>query len=189
MEIYLIRHTTPQVDKGICYGQLDLNVKDSFSNEANTIKKYLADLTFCKVYSSPLLRCQKLACELFPANTIAYSHLLKEINFGHWEGQVWNSISRDEMEQWSSDYVNNTVPGGESFGELIQRTNDFISQININANETIAIVTHSGVIRAFLVKYLQLPSTKVFNLELSYGCLIKITIHSDEYQQVKFIKA
>ena len=30
MELILIRHTTPAIEKGICYGQSDLNVADSF---------------------------------------------------------------------------------------------------------------------------------------------------------------
>ena len=39
MEIYLIRHTTPKIEKGICYGQADLNVADSFEEEINVILK------------------------------------------------------------------------------------------------------------------------------------------------------
>jgi len=33
MEIYLIRHTTPDVAKGICYGQTDLDVANTFEEE------------------------------------------------------------------------------------------------------------------------------------------------------------
>lgn len=37
MKIYLIRHTTPHIEKGICYGQTDLDVAETFNNEAEII--------------------------------------------------------------------------------------------------------------------------------------------------------
>ncbi|MCG8582323.1 MAG: alpha-ribazole phosphatase [Bacteroidales bacterium] len=188
MEIWLIRHTTPHFEKGICYGQLDLDVNDAFKAEAKQIKEHLSDTSFDLVYSSPLLRCRKLANELFPNDDLKYSNLIKEIDFGDWEGKYWSSIPQDEMKQWSADYVSNPVPNGESFEQLIQRTNAFIGGLKHNSNEKAAIVTHSGIIRAFLIKYLQIPPTKAFSLDLSFGCIVKITIHSEEYQQVKFIK-
>jgi alpha-ribazole phosphatase len=188
MDIWLIRHTTPKVDKGICYGQLDLDVAESFQQESNHIKEHLKDKQFNKVFSSPLLRCHKLANYLFPSDEINYDSLLKEIDFGDWEGKASKAIPRDEMEQWTADYVNNPAPGGESLGQLIQRTDTFLTGLDCCSDDAIAIVTHSGIIRAFLVKYLQIPATKVFSLDLSFGCMITITIHSDDYQQVKFIK-
>ena len=33
MLIHLIRHTTPDIETGICYGQTDLDVSDSFEKE------------------------------------------------------------------------------------------------------------------------------------------------------------
>ncbi|MCU4157650.1 alpha-ribazole phosphatase [Carboxylicivirga sp. A043] len=189
MEIWLIRHTTPQVDNGVCYGQLDLDVIDSFIEEAGLIKQHVEGIQFDKVYSSPLVRCKKLADKLPTSNSIIYDKRLKEIDFGQWEGLAWKSIPHDEMEQWSADYVNNTAPDGESFGQLIERTNDFIAQLGTASDEKVAVITHSGIIRAFLVKYLQIPATKIFSLDLSFGCIVKIIIHSKEYQQVKFITA
>jgi alpha-ribazole phosphatase len=68
--IYLIRHTTPAVARGICYGQTDLEVTGSFHEEAEVIRQHLpADIG--PVYSSPLNRCTLLAKELFPDRPIA----------------------------------------------------------------------------------------------------------------------
>ena len=60
MEIYLIRHTTPAVGKGICYGQTDLDITDSFKEEVAAIIPHLPD-NIQTVFSSPLQRCKKLA--------------------------------------------------------------------------------------------------------------------------------
>lgn len=84
MEIYLIRHTTPAVEKGVCYGQSDLDVTDSFIAEAMAIKPHLPE-HIEQVHSSPLQRCSKLAQYLFPMHAHTHHDDLMEINCGHWE--------------------------------------------------------------------------------------------------------
>ena len=77
MDIYLIRHTAPLVDKGICYGQTDLDVTDSFEAELEQIRPHIpGDIK--KVYSSPLQRCLKLATALFPNQPISTHNDLME---------------------------------------------------------------------------------------------------------------
>lgn len=188
MELWLIRHTTPKIDQGICYGQLDLDVDANFDDESREIKKHLENITFDKVYSSPLKRCYQLAQALFGKRNIIKDDRLKEINFGEWEGQKWEDIKREALDNWGNDYINQKPPQGESFGELIHRTNQFIATLHGENYNKIAIVTHSGILRAFLINYLDIPPLKVFNLELSYGSIIKVHIRSDKFQQVKFIK-
>ena len=96
MEIYLVRHTTPAVEKGICYGQTDLDVTESFITEANIIKEVLP-LNIKHVYSSPLQRCSKLAAHLFPDTIIQLRNDLMEINCGLWEMQRWDDIPKEHI--------------------------------------------------------------------------------------------
>ena len=37
MDIYIIRHTTPDIAKGICYGQTNLELTDDFQAESDAI--------------------------------------------------------------------------------------------------------------------------------------------------------
>ena len=60
MEIYLIRHTAPDIEKGICYGQTDLELAHTFSVEAREVLKQLPN-QFDAVYTSPLKRYKQLA--------------------------------------------------------------------------------------------------------------------------------
>ena len=60
--LYLIRHTTPDIAHGICYGQLDINLSESFEYEVNAVLKLLPALDL--VITSPLQRCKKLAIHL-----------------------------------------------------------------------------------------------------------------------------
>ncbi len=187
MEIWLIRHTTPAVDKGVCYGQLDLDVSDSFIDEAKAIKDCINEITFDQVYTSPLIRCQRLAHKLFSENTIHEDDRLMELNFGDWENKKWMDIDKATMESWANNFMDQSPPNGETFRQLVNRVNDFIDHLPSKVDK-VALVTHSGVIRALLMKYLQIPSERIFNLQLQYGAVAKINIISDQYQQVEFIK-
>ena len=68
MYIYLIRHTKPLIEKGLSYGQLDIEVTESFPEEEEIIKNVLPAIE--QVQSSPLIRCHKLANHLFPDQEI-----------------------------------------------------------------------------------------------------------------------
>lgn len=57
--LYLIRHTRPDIPPGVCYGQLDIGLADSFDEEAANILNWLPPLDI--IITSPLLRTRKLA--------------------------------------------------------------------------------------------------------------------------------
>src|SRR5271170_2762307 len=96
-DIYLIRHTTPAVAKGICYGQTDLDVTESFSRESEVIRRHLPD-GILSVYSSPLQRCARLARQLFPGHTPSLMDELMEVHCGEWEMRAWDDLPREEID-------------------------------------------------------------------------------------------
>jgi len=180
MEIYLIRHTTPDVQKGICYGQTDLPVTNTFLEEAALIKKVLPT-NIQTHYSSPLQRCSKLASELFPNNNIIHHPHLKEINCGIWEMQHWDEISKEELDPFMNDFVNIPMPKGESYIDLYTRVTNYFSTI-IQETLPAAIVAHGGVIRSILSHITNTPLQQSFEaFKLYYGCVVKITKTSNGF--------
>ena len=174
MEIYLIRHTTPQIEKGICYGQTDLDVTDTFLQEANSIKKYLPK-NLETIYSSPLQRCSKLAVTLFPEQKITYHQHLKEIDCGIWEMQHWDAIPKQDLDPFMADFVNIPMPQGESYINLFTRVNNCFNHIN-SLPKPAAIVTHGGVIRSILSHLTSTPLIDSFNaFKLYYGCVVRLS--------------
>jgi alpha-ribazole phosphatase len=174
MEIYLIRHTTPDVAKGVCYGQSDLDVTATFAAEAELIRTYLpADIQ--QVYSSPLQRCSKLAQYLFPQHTAIYHNDLMEINCGQWELQLWDDIPQHEIDPWMKDYVNVRIPGGENYVDVYERVVKQFEQAAVGEHPA-AIVAHGGVIRSILAHITGTSLLDSFNaFPLHYGCVAKIT--------------
>jgi len=140
MEIYLIRHTTPAVAKGICYGQTDLDITDSFFDEAAIISKILPQ-SIRAVHSSPLQRCKKLATQLFPSHSIVLHDELMEIHCGQWEMKNWDGLPEEELGPWMKDFVNVRIPGGESYLDLHER----VSRKGVCAEELVRSTRFSNI--------------------------------------------
>lgn len=180
MEIYLIRHTTPAVAKGICYGQADVDVAESFTTEATAIRSLLPAAP-AVVYSSPLQRCRKLASYLFPDYLVQEEPDLKELHFGQWELQAWNAIPQAELQPWMDDFVTATVPGGESYAALANRSIRVFEQITTGTHPAV-IVAHAGVIRSILAHITGTPLQDSFNtFQLQYGCVVQINKSHNQY--------
>jgi alpha-ribazole phosphatase len=174
-DIYLIRHTTPAVAKGVCYGQTDLDITDSFEEEADIIRRHLpAAIGF--IYSSTLQRCSRLARYLFPAHPLSLEPGLMELFCGEWEMRHWDELPKEEIDPWMADFVNIRIPGGESYVDLHQRVTRCWSDITARSKEgPVAVVAHGGVIRSILSGITETPlinSFKVFSLY--YGCVIRV---------------
>lgn len=173
MSIYLIRHTTPLIEKGLCYGQLDIDVTDSFPEEAELIKNALpADIE--QVHSSPLIRCHKLASYLFPDKEISLEPCLMELACGEWEGIHWDAIPSEVIDPWMKDFVNVCIPGGESYVQMHKRVTECFTRI-AEGPKPVAIVTHGGVIRSILSHITKTPLADSFGaFKISYGCVMEL---------------
>lgn len=180
MEIYLVRHTTPAVEKGICYGQSDVDVATSFIEEALQIAKHLPSKNIT-IYASPLQRCHKLARHLFNNVDIELHTHLKEMNFGDWELKAWDDIDATFLQTWMNDFVNVSVPGGENYQQLYHRAVNTFQEI-VARNKSAVIITHGGVIRSVL-SYITHTSLKESfnNFKINYGCVVKISQKNEKW--------
>ena len=179
MDIYLIRHTTPAIELVYCYGQSDLDVAKTFPVEAKRVKAQLPDFKKVKVYSSPLIRCKKLAGYL-DLGEITFDDRLKEIHFGHWEMMPWKKIDKDSLDTWKKDFVNLKAPGGESFQDMHDRVMDFFNEMLLKEKNDLLVVCHGGVIRAILSNILQIPLMNMFRLNIDFGAVSKVIVNNDE---------
>ena len=179
MEIFLIRHTTPKIEKGICYGQTDLDITTTFQEEVNAIKQHLPTIQHT-VYSSPLKRCTLLAHEL--GESIATDDRLMELNFGQWEMKSWNDIPLKSLQPWMDDFVNEAPPEGESYVQLKERTMQSFNEITNQPHLSVVIVCHGGVIRAILATILNIDLKDSFQIKIPYGHVVHLTKSQDKFQ-------
>ncbi len=178
--IYLLRHTRPKIEAGICYGVSDLELDpDSCSMEiAQTVEK-LKELSFAKIYSSPLKRCRQLAEAICSAkDEIIFDSRLMEMNFGDWEMAEWNEIfEKEEGKRWFADYINYPTPNGESMNDLVERARSFLGELKgCQKQGDILIVTHAGFIRSAMVASGVATHSEIFDLSIEYGELKSLNI-------------
>jgi alpha-ribazole phosphatase len=178
MEIYLIRHTETVCEKGICYGQTDVNIAEPFDGVFKNILSQLPSEAV--LFSSPLKRCVILA-DYIQKNIKIHSYQedsrLMEMNFGDWEMLSWNEIPQEQLNPWMDDFVNIKVSNGESFTELHQRTKSFLNEkISKDVSAPIVIVAHAGIIRSILCHQNSLPLKDAFQNNVDFGQVIRIQL-------------
>lgn len=178
MEIYLIRHTNPQTDKGVCYGQSDIPLSPTFTIEAQKLLKHLPH-SFDIVYSSPMSRCYTLSQLISPQQEVIQDLRLHEMNFGDWEMKKWSEINKTDLDKWMSDFVNVAAPNGESFIELNFRVNEFINELKKQSYQKAAVITHAGVIRCFIAKVLEMPLKNAFKIPCDFSSCTKIFLDKE----------
>lgn len=100
---------------------------------------------------------------------------LAEIDFGRLEGASYDTIARDNPElyaTWMAAPTAVSFPGGESYADLRRRVLAALTEIRErHRHETVAIVSHGGVIRVALSEALELPDRAFFRLDQSYGAI------------------
>ena len=192
-KITFVRHTSVDVEPGICYGRTDVAVKPTFAEEAARVNSALQEATkrngrpFDAVYRSPLTRCRLLAEACGYPEAIPDERLY-EMNFGEWEMQHYDDIKDPRLQQWFDDWENVSPPGGESFLDQQRRVASFLKEMQqLSANDSttannescgrnILVFTHAGVMmNAMLLCNLATPEN-VFELQPTYGSLLEINL-------------
>jgi alpha-ribazole phosphatase len=190
MNIYLIRHSAVYNPNKLCYGQSEIPLEENFTQDFDWIENELDSILKHNTlfYSSPLRRCTKMATYISKEN-YQIDNRIKELDFGDWELIAWDKINTKDLNNWMADFVNFKVPNGENFIDLTNRCKNFWEDVKEKSTfENLVIFTHSGVIRSILSDILDIPLNKVFDLQIDYSSITKIT-YQKEYnkQTVKYI--
>ncbi|MFZ2302148.1 MAG: alpha-ribazole phosphatase [Gallionella sp.] len=174
--LHLIRHTRPNIAPGICYGQLDIGLADSFSEEADNVLRCLPPLEL--ILTSPLQRAHRLAEHLAHAQNceLRSDARLMEKHFGAWEGHAWDDIARNEVDAWAADIMGYAPPGGESAQQLMQRVQTLLHDVARLPQQNIALVAHGGSIRAMLAQIGDMPLADTLEWEIGYGGVIGVRV-------------
>lgn len=143
--ITLLRHTTPDVAPGTCYGRSDLGLAATFAQEAETVLAVLP--AFDHLVTSPLARCRLLSERIAATRGVGVvvADLWTEMDFGSWEGQAWSQLPRAEIDAWAADILDYRGHGGESVAQLRARIDRALAALPTG---DCLVVTHMGPIKA-----------------------------------------
>jgi broad specificity phosphatase PhoE len=102
---------------------------------------------------------------------------LREIDRGEAEGLAFEELSPELQRGLLEEPLRVRFPGGESWDELRERVMAALDEIAArHPDETVAVVTHAGAIRAALATWLLLPDEAVFRVELDLGSLTVVDL-------------
>ncbi len=184
--IYLIRHTKPDVATGVCYGQSDVPLADSFANELALLRDKLTIPAKAVVMSSPLQRCLHLAKSIFDESQILVDYRLLEMYFGDWEMQAWDDVDQIKLTHWGNNFVSTSSPNGESLECMSERVMDLWDKLD-HLNQDYVLFTHAGVIRLILAHLLESPLQKAFTLDVQYGDVVRVRFIDGNNCTVRFV--
>lgn len=196
----LIRHCeTNWGIEGRYQGNKDVPLNDVGRKNAHhlaaKIKKLASSNGFkiLKIYSSCLSRSYETAkiISKYVGADFNYEKICEfnERNFGDWEGmthcEIENLYGKKKMDEYLSDPLNFSIPNAESFENFEKRVLKGLKHVlnvfngNMDADNTIIVVSHGGTNRIIICKSLNLSSKNFFRLKQNFGCVNIIEFHEN----------
>src|SRR5262249_6053511 len=71
---------------------------------------------------------------------------LSELDFGDWEGRLWQALGREPVEAWQRGLPDSAPPNGETLTALAIRSAEWLASLELDGPPVLAI-THAGPIR------------------------------------------
>jgi alpha-ribazole phosphatase/probable phosphoglycerate mutase len=178
--VWLVRHASAAGTDGRCCGRLDVPLSPEGIVQARETAARLAQEKIAAVYSSGLRRALETGQMLADALQLDVTVLetLAEIDFGDFEGMTFEEIQRrypEAFERWMTQPTNTRFPNGESFADMRDRVSRAVDPLlRRHRNESIAIVSHSGVIRFVIGRALSMPADQIFRLAQRHCAINRI---------------
>jgi alpha-ribazole phosphatase len=148
MRVALIRHPTPLIGSGICYGRLDIAMDPAAESQVARIVADPGLLDMIRVWTSSARRCRGVADAV--GRTLGVTPIddprLLELDFGEWEGRSWDSVARTDLDRWATGPLDFAPPGGETGAALILRVRAFFIDL-CRYGQDCVVVSHGGPLK------------------------------------------
>ena len=140
------------------------------AKQAVDLAAALADVEIDVVYTSPLQRAIDTARRITAMPVVVDD--LREIELGDVENLQFEQYPEDLQAALLSSPGSVVFPGGESYEQLRTRVVAALEQIVAeHPNDTVAVISHAGAIRAALSTWLGVASDAGFRLDQSFAAL------------------
>ncbi len=189
-EVLLIRHgETDWNRQHLFQGQEDISLNQAGLIQANKLANFFLnwqDHKYHAIYSSDLARAMETAKPLAKKLNLEISLKsgLRELHFGDWQGYSFLDIKEKHpttFKRWQDDPFAVSPPQGEELEDFFKRiTETMRSLIAKHQGERIIIITHGGVIRAWLTHLFAMPKEKFWRLEVDNTSLSRVKLYDEQ---------
>lgn len=184
VELTIVRHgETEGNSKNLYQGWEDVPLNRKGIWQAERLALRLKDREFDRIYSSPLSRSLETAAAInrFHGLNIRRVNQIKEINFGEWENMSAVQIQQHYpgcLEEWRANWKEFEIPGGESLMAAYKRVTSWLNRLLTGNNKgNFLIVSHAGVIRAFISELVGRGIEGYWNYTVGNGSITCIRIY------------
>ena len=173
--LYFLRHGETDWNAQARYqGQVDIPLNDTGRQQARrngeALRALLARPADFDYVTSPLGRTRETMAIVrsalgFPAGEVRIDDRLREMNYGHWEGQLAADLPNTDphgMAERARDWWHWRPEGGESYEDLTKRVNDWLETVERNT----VVSSHGGVSRALRGAVVPVPREDVPRLKV-----------------------
>jgi broad specificity phosphatase PhoE len=183
--LYFVRHGETDWNRAGRYqGQRDIPLNATGRSQANrngrALAEALGDAAASLDYvASPLMRAREtmeiMRAELaLSRHDYRTDHRLRELDYGHWEGRLWEELPHSDPEGYAArlaDPWNWQPVRGESYRMLSERVSLWLAEAERDA----VVVSHGGVSRVLRGLVLQLSGTEITRLDVPQDKLLMVT--------------
>ena len=174
--LYFVRHGETDWNRAQRYqGQRDIPLNAIGRAQATGNGRILAAVLGAQAaaidyVASPLLRAretmQLMRAELdLPPQGYRTDDRLREIHYGHWEGELWNELPATDPQGFAAREADKwgwRPTGGESYRELSERVAGWLGDVAHDA----VVAAHGGVMRVLRGLNLGLAPEEIFRLDV-----------------------
>ncbi|HKW14994.1 MAG TPA: histidine phosphatase family protein [Candidatus Krumholzibacteria bacterium] len=177
--LYLIRHAETGYNRdGRVQGHTDSSLSRLGIEQARRIGKRLDYVQFEAAYASPSRRTMHTARLALGDAKIEPREGLREIRLGVWEGQKAEALRKRyprEVDRWFHSPMAVRIPGAETVGQFRRRVVREMNRIRKQhpAGE-IAVVTHAGVICAYLTSVLGMSLDDLWSFKIRNASVTRV---------------
>ena len=163
-QIYLVRHgETAWSISGQHTGRTDIPLTERGEHAAQELNARLKDLSFAKIFTSPLQRARRTAELAGFGESAGADPDLMEWDYGDYEGRRTVDI-RAERPGWR--LFEDGCPGGETLVEVAMRTERVIARIRALQSDVL-IFAHGHILRILIARWVALPALEARRLYLT----------------------
>lgn len=193
-EIIIIRHgETEWNQSGRFQGHSDVPLSEEGRAQAEALGRNLIVDQVDVIYASDLIRAMETAAPLaarFGLKVIA-DPLLRELNFGAWEGRSFtevNADSPDTMKEFYRDPERAAIPESEPFPDFQKRVAGRVREIAAaECGKRVVIVSHGASIRILLADLLSMPIRSIWHISQLNTAVNRIRFEDDGFAIVTLL--
>jgi broad specificity phosphatase PhoE len=177
----LIRHAAHiHLDKLFSGRMPGVPLSETGRAQAARMGAALASEPIDRIVHSPLDRTSETAAAIAAARgsavPVAAAAGLIEIDLGDWTGRSWQDFGDDPAwRDWNQRRGSARIPGGETMGEAQARIVGCLAALAREADgRTVAVVSHSDMIRAAVAHVLELPLDRLLSFDVDVASVTRI---------------